>query len=166
MLRQGMSGRKMNSELMFSSQSCEWETPQWLFDDLNQEFQFGIDLAATHANKKIPACYSQENCALSQKWINDSGITRGWCNPPYARGVCSDFIAKAAAERENGFLTVMLLPARTDTKAFHRYIYDIGTWKPRDGIEIRFISGRLKFSGSLTAAPFPSMIVIFRPTGN
>lgn len=50
----------------------------------------------------------------------------------------------------------MLIPARTDTRAFHDYIYNKA--------EIRFIRGRLKFGGggSKNAAPFPSMIVIFR----
>jgi hypothetical protein len=50
---------------------------------------------------------------------------------------------------------VMLLPARTDTKWFHNYIYDKA--------EIRFLKGRLKFGGSKNSAPFPSMVVIFRP---
>ena len=48
----------------------------------------------------------------------------------------------------------MLLPARTDTKWFHEYIYKKA--------EIRFIKGRLKFGNSVNSAPFPSMIVIFR----
>ena len=48
----------------------------------------------------------------------------------------------------------MLLPARTDTKAFHDFIYKKA--------EIRFIKGRLHFGNSANSAPFPSMIVIFR----
>lgn len=52
-----------------------------------------------------------------------------------------------------GGTVVMLLPARTDTKWFHEYIYNKA--------EIRFIKGRLKFGNSKNAAPFPSMIVVF-----
>lgn len=48
----------------------------------------------------------------------------------------------------------MLLFSRTDTRWFHKYIYHHA--------EIRFIKGRLKFSGAKNSAPFPSMIVIFR----
>lgn len=48
----------------------------------------------------------------------------------------------------------MLLPARTDTRWFHEYIYNKA--------EVRFIKGRLKFGGNKNAAPFPSMIVVFR----
>ena len=53
-----------------------------------------------------------------------------------------------------GNTVVMLLPARTDTRWFHDYIYNRS--------EIRFIKGRLKFGGSRNSAPFPSMVVIFR----
>ena len=52
-----------------------------------------------------------------------------------------------------GGTVVMLLPARTDTKWFHEYIYNKA--------EIRFIKGRLKFGNSKNVAPFPSMIVVF-----
>lgn len=48
----------------------------------------------------------------------------------------------------------MLLPARTDTRWFHEYIYNKA--------EIRFLKGRLKFGGSENSAPFPSMVVVFK----
>ena len=63
---------------------------------------------------------------------------------------------KAAKEqRKNADTIVMLIPARTDTKWFHKYVYK----KP--GVELRFVKGRLKFGGSAVNSPFPSMIVIF-----
>ena len=52
----------------------------------------------------------------------------------------------------------MLLPARTDTRWFHDFIYEKA--------EIRFIKGRLKFGSSTNSAPFPSMIVIYRGDEN
>jgi len=54
-----------------------------------------------------------------------------------------------------GALVVGLLPARTDTKWFHDFIYHKA--------QIRFLRGRLKFSGAIYSAPFPSMIVIWEP---
>ena len=48
----------------------------------------------------------------------------------------------------------MLIPARTDTKYFHEFIY-------HKAKEIRFVKGRLKFGGSKNSAPFPSMVVVF-----
>lgn len=32
----------MNNEVMFSSRADDWETPQWLFDQLNAEFGFTL----------------------------------------------------------------------------------------------------------------------------
>lgn len=49
----------------------------------------------------------------------------------------------------------MLIPSRTDTRWFHEWIYGKA--------EIRFIKGRLKFGNAKNSAPFPSMIVVFRP---
>lgn len=150
--------------VLFSSKSDEWETPQDTFDKLHSEFDFQIDLAASSFNAKLPQYYHSGVDALALEWADEFGSRRrGWLNPPYSRGLCGKFIAKAAEERRRGFLTVMLLPARTDTKAFHAHIYDAEKWQAREGVEIRFLPGRLKFGGCKAAAPFPSMIVVFRP---
>jgi len=151
----------MNTALMFSSKSDEWETPQDVFDRLHAEFDFQIDLAASAENHKCARWWGKGDDALTLTWA--AHAKRGWLNPPYSRTLCARFIQVAASERELGFLTVMLLPARTDTKAFHTYIYDASTWHPKPGVEIRLLPGRLKFGGSTNAAPFPSMIVVFRP---
>ena len=147
---------------MFSSTSDEWATPQDLFDRLHAEFDFQIDLAASAENHKCGLWFDKEADALMHPWTADL-FSCGWLNPPYSRGLCAKFIAKAAEERRKGFLTVMLLPSRTDTQAFHAHIYDANIWQPREGVEIRLLPGRLKFGGSKNSAPFPSMIVIFRP---
>ena len=159
----------MNNALMFSSKSNEWATPQETFDRLNAEFLFDLDLAATAENAKVPSFYTKEMDSLQISWSGDTmrkdGPACGWLNPPYSRGLQAQFIAKAAEERRKGFLTVMLLPARTDTKAFHEHIWfdRDGYSGPREGVEIRFLRGRLKFGGSKNSAPFPSMVVVFRP---
>lgn len=57
--------------------------------------------------------------------------------------------------RKADTVVVLLIPARTDTKYFHKYIY-------HNAAEIRFIEGRLRFGDSKQGAPFPSMIVVFR----
>jgi site-specific DNA-methyltransferase (adenine-specific) len=151
----------MKNALMFSSRSDEWSTPKDLYDRLHAEFDFEVDLAATIDNRKCERWWEKDDDALTWPWHVHAD--RGWLNPPYSRGLCAKFIAKAAEERRQGFLTVMLLPARTDTKAFHTHLYNAETWQPRPGVEIRLLPGRLRFSGSANAAPFPSMIVVFRP---
>ena len=75
-------------------------------------------------------------------------------NPPYGREI-KDWVKKAYEEGQKLDTTVvMLIPARTDTKYFHEYIYNKS--------EIRFIKGRLKFGDSKNSAPFPSMVVVFK----
>ena len=138
----------MDTEVMFSSKSGNWETPQRLFDDLNREFHFTLDACATAQNAKCTRYYNPEQNALRQPW---DGVV--WCNPPYGRKI-GHWVRKAFAASSEGSTVVMLLPARTDTKWFHDWIYNRS--------EIRFLKGRLKFGGAKNAAPFPSMVVIFR----
>lgn len=139
----------MNTEVMFSSKSIEWETPQALFDDLNNEFHFTLDPCSTHANAKCDKHFTIVEDGLKQSWEGETVF----CNPPYGKALPL-WIKKAAQSAGNGTTVVMLIPARTDTKAFHEFIYHKA--------EIRFIKGRLKFGDAKAPAPFPSMIVIFR----
>ena len=140
----------MNTEVMFSSKSDLWGTPQEFFNALDNEFGFGLDVCATPENAKCSAYYTPEQDGLSQPW---DGVV--WCNPPYGKNI-GKWVQKAHDEnRRNNNYIVMLLPARTDTRWFHNYILGKA--------EIRFIRGRLKFVGSKNSAPFPSMVVVFRP---
>ena len=152
----------MNNDLMFSSKKDDWETPQWLYDELDAEFGFDLDAAANYENKKCSEYYSDDLPRESNSWdaLNNDWYGNVFCNPPYSRGLQKKFIKKAHDEHCNGNtdVIVMLLPSRTDTIAFHEYIYGIA--------EIRFLKGRLKFEvngvPAKDAAPFPSMLVIYR----
>lgn len=151
---------------LFSSDKTIWETPRDLFEELDEEFQFDLDAAASDNNKLCMMYYDEEGDGLVYPWYVPGKIETVWVNPPYGRGITGKWVKKAYEEWQKGTTVVMLLPARTDTKWFHSYIYN----KP--GVEIRFIKGRLKFTlngepirdknGRPTGAPFPSMIVIFR----
>lgn len=136
---------------MFSSATDNWSTPQDFFDKLNDEFHFTLDVCADENNHKCEHYYTKEIDGLSQPWIGNV-----WCNPPYGREI-GQWVRRAHFSSHIGSATVvMLLPARTDTRWFHDYIYN----KPNT--EIRFIKGRLKFGGCKNSAPFPSIVVIFR----
>ena len=140
----------MNTEVMFSSKTDLWETPQEFFDKLDKEFHFNLDVCALPENAKCAAYYTPEMDGLIQPWYG-----RCWCNPPYGREI-EKWVERAYCSAvEGGAIVVMLLPARTDTRWFHEYIYGKA--------EIRFVRGRLKFGGSKNSAPFPSMVVVFRP---
>ena len=139
----------MLSKGLFTSNTGEWETPQDLFDKLNKEFNFKLDVCATKENAKCKRFFTKEDNAWKQEWSE-----MNWMNPPYGREI-GIWVRKAFMNaKKYGKTTVALLPARTDTKWFHNYIYKKA--------EIRFLKGRLKFSKSKDSAPFPSMIVIFR----
>lgn len=136
----------MNSAVFYSSKTDMWATPQDFFDALDAEFHFTLDACAVKENAKCAAYYTPEQNGLDQPWTGQV-----WCNPPYGRNVGQ--WVKKAHDTASGGCVVMLLPARTDTRWFHDYIYG--------KTEVRFIKGRLKFGGCQNAAPFPSMVVIF-----
>ena len=129
-----------------SAVRSDWETPRELFQALDAEFHFTLDVCATEKNHKCERYFTPEQDGLSQNW----GGQVCWCNPPYGREI-ADWVKKAT---ESSATVVMLLPARTDTKWFHDFVYGKA--------EVRFLRGRVRFVGADAAAPFPSMIVIFR----
>lgn len=135
----------MNKEVMFSSKTDMWETPQCFFDALNAEFGFTCDVCALPENAKCEKYFTPDQDGLLQEW---TGVC--WCNPPYGRQI-GKWVQKAAQSK---CTVVMLLPARTDTRWYHEWIHNKA--------EVRFLRGRLKFGGCQNSAPFPSMVVVFR----
>lgn len=138
----------MNTDIMFSTGTEHWSTPIDLFDELNKEFKFTVDVCADTTNYKVKRYYNKKQDGLSKSWDGEVA----WCNPPYSE--CSEW-ARKAYESKN-CTVVMLVPARVDTRWFHDFIYN------KSNVSYRFIKGRLKFSGSKNSAPFPSMIVVFK----
>ena len=141
---------------MLSSVDMTWGTPQKFFDELNKEFNFTLDPCATPETAKCKKYYTKEDNGLTKDW----GGCCVFCNPPYGKEI-KDWVKKCSEEAnrtDKCVRVVMLIPARTDTKYFHEYIYN------KKGVSVRFIKGRLKFEGKQVgsgSAPFPSMLVIF-----
>ena len=134
---------------MMTSNSNDWATPQKFFDEWNEVFKFETDVCASAKNAKCKQYFNENVDGLKQKWI---GVC--WCNPPYGRKI-GKWVEKAYKESQiNDSTVVLLLPARTDTRWFHDYIYNKH--------DVVFIKGRLKFNDGDNPAPFPSMIVIMR----
>jgi site-specific DNA-methyltransferase (adenine-specific) len=134
----------------YSSNSDEWATPQNLYDKLHKEFKFTLDPCANGKNAKCPRYYTKKDDGLSRSWKDE----KVWINPPYSS--VGAWMAKAAEEaKSNGATSVLLVPARTDTKWWHSHVMKAD--------EVRLVQGRLKFGKATTGAPFPSAIVVFRP---
>ena len=108
----------MNTDVMFSSKTDVWETPQEFFDELDREFHFDLDVCALPENAKCARYYTPEQDGLSQPWTEVC-----WCNPPYGREIGKWVQKVFLASVSGGATVVMLLPARTVTKWFHEYIY-------------------------------------------
>lgn len=144
---------KNTTQVMFSSKTNEWATPQDFFDMLNTTYgPFTLDAAASDDNYKVATYYTQADDSLSQNW----GDNVVFLNPPYGRDL-KHWVRKAYLEGQKDNTTVvMLIPARTDTKYWHDYAMKAD--------EIRFVRGRIKFGAGTNSAPFPSAVVVFRKT--
>lgn len=152
----------MNQAALFSTGKDDWETPQELFDALNEEFGFTLDPCSSDSNAKCKRHYTPRENGLLQNWAGETVF----CNPPYSKSGHQDlWVQKCYEEAQKPHTTVVsLLPARTDTERFHNYILGKA--------EIRFLRGRLVFEadgkpvlgkdGRPQHAPFPSMICIWR----
>lgn len=144
-----------NTKGMKGIESNDWITPP--------EFvkKFGkFDLDPCHSlsqnnpkNKKIygkhaKKVYTIKDDGLKQKWKG-----RVWLNPPYGRSI-SPFMEKMS-EHGNG---IALVPARTDTRWFHDFVF-------KKASAILFLKGRIKFYGSEGyagyTATFPSCLVSY-----
>lgn len=134
----------------FSSESNEWATPQWLFDALNKEFGFTVDVCSTHENAKCAKHYTRNENGLMKSWAGEVA----WMNPPYGDDIW-DWMAKAFGSALHERATVVcLVPSRTDTAWWHSFAMKH---------EVRFLRGRLKFGNATDCAPFPSAVVVMRP---
>lgn len=145
---------KKTIEAMTSTGKDDWETPLWLFESLDAEFHFTLDPCCTHETAKCKKHYTPTEDGLNQDW----GGEIVFCNPPYSRPWQDLWVQKCVEEaKKPGTVVVALLPARTDTDRFHKYIYGKA--------EIRFLKGRVSFldHGKEANKPlFGSMICIWR----
>lgn len=131
-----------------------WSTPSYLYQSVDKEFGFTLDVCASPENAKCKNYFTQEQDGLKQKWV---GVC--WMNPPYGSGVIDKWMKKAYESSLQGVTVVCLVPASTSTRWWHNLAM-LG--------EIRFIKGKIKFikDGKVgNPSPFHSALVIFRPKG-
>lgn len=135
--------------------SDEFETPPWLFNALNDEFNFTTDVAASDANHKCEHYITKEQNSLINSWSN----YRAFCNPPYSRGMVKEYFFKCLIEtrfKKNGLpckVAVLLIPTYTERDWYHTY---------RNHFEKRDIKSRIQFGGGATTARGNHMLLIFR----
>ena len=161
---------------LLSSAKTDWETPQDLFNALNDIFEFDLDVCATEWNTKIPGNFiSPEENAFVVPWRGDVC----WMNPPYGKaenacvypckkrkcvqrgyhidtpiaGIGDWMHLGMIRSRDANKIVVCLVPARTDTEWF-QIVWSHSTL-------IAFLRGRYQFVGASSGATFPSCVCVF-----
>lgn len=141
-----------------------WRTPPEVFEPLHREFHFEWDMAASQEDHLTTRWYGpggEYHDAISASWPEGPK----WINPPYSRAL--DFVSRASQDHIHRLgPIVLLLPARTDTRWFHNYLWDRVMHRPRTRVEVRLLKGRIRFldqnNQRQNPAPFPSMVVVLR----
>lgn len=110
------------------AQRTDWRTPTWLYDELNKEFNFDIDVFASAENAKCKFFYDKEQNAFTRSWsaqtnIEDASTRRksAFANPPFNE--CKQAVLKALEERSKLLHTVMLLPYRAGSRWFYENVH-------------------------------------------
>lgn len=127
------------NKVLFSSLTDDYRTPESIYKKLDEEFKFNYDPCPYQSNDKS---------SLLKEWGS-----RSFVNPPYSN--IFNFLQKGYIEYTKGKLIVFLIPSRTDTIYWHKFVMK--------ATNIRFIKERLRFNNSKNTAPFPSCVVIFNP---
>jgi len=141
---------RVRNDGRWHSRGSDWATPKELFDELNKEFHFTVDVCASDWNAKCKKYFTEKDDGLKQEWGTDTC----WMNPPYGK-VLNDWMKKAFESSLDGAIVVCLVPSATDTFWWHEYAMKG---------EIRYLRGRPRFQtkeGTWQQTFSPSVIVIF-----
>lgn len=134
-----------------------WQTPRNVFDEIAAEFgPFDLDAAGAHTayvSQVVAHYHTPEGEFIwtpdgPSKVCDDDGLARLWegrvfVNPPYRK--VEEWVRHGRASAAAGALVVMLLIPSTDSRWFHRYVWDARLHRPRADTEVRFLKGRIRF---------------------
>lgn len=144
---------------LMSSDKPDWHTPQNVLDLVREVFGSPIGLdPCTSADNPTAALrfFTEADDGLARPWESRLGI---FVNPPYGRGIDRWTWKMGDIGRPVGGPAVIgLIPARTDTKYWHRDVITADA--------ICFWRGRLRFVGAPASAPFPSALPYWGPHVN
>ena len=139
---------RVRNDGRWHNRGSDWATPKELFDELNKEFGFTLDVCASNWNAKCKRFFTEKEDGLKQNW--DGEIC--FMNPPYGK-VLERWMEKAYNSKA---VVVCLVPSATDTNWWHSFALKG---------EIRYLRGRPRFltrEGNWQQTFSPSVIVIFR----
>jgi site-specific DNA-methyltransferase (adenine-specific) len=132
-----------------------YETPDYLFDPINDIFKFTLDVCASFENSKCKFYFSENYSALSNNWnIDLKNPTAVWMNPPYSRGNIDKFMKKAYEQSLNNCTVVCLVRDDPTTAWYKTYVNNKASYILR-------LKKRIKFKGGKSCYSFPCCLVIY-----
>jgi phage N-6-adenine-methyltransferase len=138
-----------------------WTTPQPLFDVLDREFRFAVDLCADNREQAKCATWLSRASSLAADWSGD-GIGNpnsegvAFLNPPFGREI-ADWTKKAT---ESARIIVSILPSRTNPPWWHDHVMLAK--------QVRFLRKKQGFddgNGGKGVPPWGVVVAIFYPYG-
>ncbi|EOC2574978.1 DNA N-6-adenine-methyltransferase [Escherichia coli] len=130
--------------------SDDWRTPYRLFHNLNREYNFSLDGAATEHDALLPRFTDDIH---NQSWVGE----RVFVNPPFS--MAEKFLLKAP----EADLAVFLIPYRPQTIYWLKHIFTNPLCH-----EIRILHRAVKYlppaghNGLVVRSPFPTAVVVFK----
>ncbi len=144
----------MKNAYIKKSKSDNWATPRYLFEETCKQFNVfpDLDVCASELNRKCWYYFDENTDGLKQQWDQTF-----WMNPPFSNA--GKWIEYAFNQHRKWNVSgIALLASRTDTKAWHKFIFN------DPNCEVIFLEGRIKYLDennieSKNPSPFPSAVV-------
>ena len=106
------------------------------------EFNFAGVVDATEMSEH------EADAALKRDWFDSTFVVVDYANVEV-------WLARCLREAAEGRVVVALIPSRTNTQWFHELVLDGAT-------EVRFIKGRVQFTGGTRTAGWPDALAVYR----
>lgn len=167
--------RRHNLKKLTATGNVERTTPREVYEWLDLQFAFTVDVASTHENALHARHYTREDNGLAQSWYGE----RAFMNPPFGKAI-GEWVGKArgvCSAVEPASLVCCVLPARVDAEWWRESVLGLDFGGPprvkasRHGVlcmrfrhhrvHLWFFGERVKFDGLKSGAPFPTAIVVF-----
>jgi hypothetical protein len=156
---------------LMSSAKSDWRTPDNVLDLVRQVGSIALDPATSmdnptgarvfcvHPRDWIPGVPAAVPDGLNQVWPELASGGLPYVNPPYGRDI-GRWLARCWYVGQLGGEVIALLPARTDTAWWNRFV------APPASQAVCFWAGRLTFVGAPSPAPFPSAVAYYGRRAN
>jgi len=152
-----------------------WKTPPEIFNNLNREFNFMADMAASHKNALCTLHFTEEQDSLSFDWAGEACLQSNrsryvWCNPPYSNPL--PWVNKALESQKDGLGVVMLLNNDMSITWFARALIGVSEIRcivatETEGSRTGYVPGRIAFINEndepIKSNNKPQFILVFNP---